>query len=260
MPGCCGRSRLRDHTIVCGLGSTGRQVVDSFRDAGRQVVVVALNADTPDAAACERRHIAVLEGDAGQAAVLKLAGLKHANSLVVACGSDGANLEIGMRARDTLRGLTDRTVKILPELRSEWLYDLVKTQNAGALDSPRPNSSSSISTSMRRACCCASDVFQQPLPQVMPQPASAVRRLRPDGRGNAGARGAVQFRRCRRRNCPPPSWMSAGPPASPPPQVRAAGHPRISPISPSVPASSRRRPVLAGLRRWTEINSGRRWR
>ena len=60
--------RLRGHTIVCGLGSTGRQVVDSFSDAGRPVVVVALSADTPDAAACERRRIAVLEGNAGQAA------------------------------------------------------------------------------------------------------------------------------------------------------------------------------------------------
>ena len=68
----------------------------------KPVVVIALNADTPYAAACERRHVAVLEGDAGQPSMLKLAGLKRASSLVIACGSDGANLEIGMRARDVL--------------------------------------------------------------------------------------------------------------------------------------------------------------
>lgn len=125
--------RLKNHTIVAGLGETGRQIVESFRDAHLPVVVIALNAGTPDAAACERRHVVVLEGDASQPSMLKLAGLRRANALVIACGSDGANLEIGMRARDVLGRVEGRTVKILPELRSEWLYDLVKTQNAGAL-------------------------------------------------------------------------------------------------------------------------------
>ena len=127
--------RLKDHTIVCGLGETGRQIVESFRDQHMPVVVIALNAATPAAAACERRHVAVLEGDAGQPSMLKLAGLKRASSLIVACGSDGTNLEIGMRARDILAKTEGRSVKILPELRSDWLYDLVKTQNAGSLGS-----------------------------------------------------------------------------------------------------------------------------
>jgi len=162
--------RLRDHTIVCGLGSTGRQVVESFADAGRPVVVVTLNSDAPEAAACERRNIAVLQGSATQASVLRQAGLKHANSLVVACGSDGVNLEIGMRARDALRGITDRTVKILPELRSEWLYDQIKNQNAGALDSPETqfqifNLNINAARKLLR-----SDAFQQPAPDLMPRP------------------------------------------------------------------------------------------
>ena len=125
--------RLKNHTIVCGLGETGRQIVESFRDQHMPVVVIALNTATPAAAACERRHVAVLEGDAGQPSMLKLAGLKRANSLIIACGSDGTNLEIGMRARDILAKTEGRSVKILPELRSEWLYDLVKTQSAGSL-------------------------------------------------------------------------------------------------------------------------------
>jgi len=126
--------RLKDHTIVCGLGETGREVVESFRDAGRPVVAIALKTDTPYAANAERRNVAVLEGDASQKNLLKLAGLKRAHSLIIACGSDGANLEIGMRARDMLAG-AGRGVKILPELRSEWLFELVQTQNAAALSS-----------------------------------------------------------------------------------------------------------------------------
>jgi hypothetical protein len=132
--------RLKDHIIVCGLGDTGRQIVESFRDAGKPVVVIALDANTPNAAACERRHVVVLEGDAGQRGMLRLAGLHRAEALVVACGSDGTNLEIAIRARDALnRDVTvrPRAVKILPELRSEWLYDLVRTQSAATLGSDR---------------------------------------------------------------------------------------------------------------------------
>ena len=107
--------------------------MESFRDAGKQVVVIDLNVNTPYAVQAERRHVVVLEGDAGQPSMLKLAGIRRASTLVIACGSDGVNLEIGMRARDVLNRDGTRTVKILSELRSEWLFDLVKTQSAGSL-------------------------------------------------------------------------------------------------------------------------------
>jgi hypothetical protein len=222
--------RLRGHTIVCGLGSTGRQVVDSFSDAGRAVVVVALSADTPDAAACERRRIAVLEGDAGHAAVLKLAGLKHAHSVVVACGSDGTNLEIGMRVRDTLRGLTDRTVKILPELRSEWLYDQIKTQNAGVLDSTETEFQIFNLNINGARMLLGADVFQQPLPQIMPQP-----HLLFAGFGQMGAEVLVRAALC--NFALPSQKLSAvildarGPASIASAQVRAAGVENIADIS-----------------------------
>ena len=162
--------RLRNHTIVCGLGDTGAQIVESFRDAGRQVVVIALNADTPYAANCERRHVAVLEGDAARPSMLKLAGLKHAHSLVVACGSDGANLEIGMRARDLLKGLASHPVKILPELRSEWLYDLVKTQGAGALGSADAEFQLFNLNSNAARLLLQSESFLRGVPDAAPQP------------------------------------------------------------------------------------------
>ena len=162
--------RLSGHTIVCGLGDTGRQIVESFRDDGRQVVVIALNADTPHAAACERRQVAVLEGDAAQYSMLKLAGLKRAHSLIVACGSDGDNLEIAMRARDALGRLQGRMVKILPEMRAAWLYDLVKTQNAGVLGSEEAefqlfNLNINAARGLLR-----SQFFLRAVPEAAPQP------------------------------------------------------------------------------------------
>lgn len=162
--------RLKDHTIVCGLGETGRQIVEGFRDAGRQVVVIALNVDTPFAAQCERRHIAVLEGDAGQAGMLKLAGIRRASSLVIACGSDGANLEIGMRARDVLNKGSARSIKIISELRSEWLFDLVKTQNAGALSSGRGEFSLFNLNANAARHLLRAHVFLRAVPENLAQP------------------------------------------------------------------------------------------
>ena len=160
--------RLRDHTIVCGLGDTAAQIVESFRDAGKSVVVIALDAGTPYAATCEKRRVAVLEGDAVRPAMLKLAGLKHAHSLVVACGSDGVNLEIAMRARDALHGLTGRPVKILPELRSEWLYDLVRTQGAGALGSAESEFQLFNLNSNASRLLLQSDIFLRGVPGASP--------------------------------------------------------------------------------------------
>lgn len=127
----------RGHVIVCGLGDTGRQVVESLRNEGEHAVAITLDNDSPNALACEARGVAILKGDAVQPNMLKLAGLAHAKALVLACGSDGTNIEIGLRAREFLDKLPKRRdpLTILPELRNEWLYDEVLTHRAAALGS-----------------------------------------------------------------------------------------------------------------------------
>jgi len=129
--------RARGHTIVCGLGDTGRQVVEGLRNDKQRVVAITLDSDGPNALAAEARGVAVLKGDGVQPNMLKLAGLEHARALVIATGSDGTNIEIGLRARefrDTLTGNRD-ALTILPELSSEWLYDEVLTHRAATLGS-----------------------------------------------------------------------------------------------------------------------------
>jgi len=129
--------RARGHVIVCGLGDTGRQVVEELRNDGQRVVAIALDNDSPNALAAEARGVAVLKGDGIQPNMLKLAGLAHAKALVLATGSDGTNIEIGLRARefrDALPG-NRNALTILPELSSEWLYDEVLTHRAATLGS-----------------------------------------------------------------------------------------------------------------------------
>ncbi len=125
--------RKRNHVIVCGLGQTGMQVVQGFLDAHFEVVVITLDPNSPAALASEKRGVPVLAGDAALPSLLKLAGLNHAHAVIVTSGSDAKNVEVGMRARDTL---SDRKrsapLRVLAQVRAEWLYDAI-TEHQGAV-------------------------------------------------------------------------------------------------------------------------------
>ncbi len=131
--------RLRDHAIVCGLGDTGRHVVENLRAAGRSVVVITLDIEDENAAACEALGIPLLKGDARQLSLLNLAGLRYARQLIATCGSDSVNLEIGLRARDALieGAAQNGPFQILPEMRSHWLVDTIRQHRSAALGAER---------------------------------------------------------------------------------------------------------------------------
>jgi hypothetical protein len=131
--------RKRNHTIVCGLGQTGSSIVNGFCDEGLEVVAITLDPTSPEALSCERRGVPVLGGNATQVNLLKLAGVEHAKSIVIACASDSKNVEIGMRARTILEqsGSTNRSLKIFAEMRSAWLYDTFLGHQGAALGSSR---------------------------------------------------------------------------------------------------------------------------
>ena len=126
--------RMSGHTIVCGLGDTGSQIVDNLLDADRQVTAITRDAQSTGAAASERRGVAVLPGDGLQEGMLVLAGLRRADALVLATGDDATNIEIGLRAREACGKRTAATsLKIYCEVRNEWLYDAVQARRAASL-------------------------------------------------------------------------------------------------------------------------------
>ena len=120
--------RMRRHAIVCGTGDTGRHIAEHLADAGQAVVMIALDGQSANTLACERRGIPVLQGNALETNLLRSAGLLCASSLFVACGSDAINIEVGLRALEASakRKLPD-PITIMPEMRSEWLYDQIQT-------------------------------------------------------------------------------------------------------------------------------------
>lgn len=128
--------RKRNHVIVCGLGQTGMQVVQSFLNAGHEVVVITLDPNSPAALASEKRDVPVLGGDAALPSLLKLAGLDRAHALIITSGSDAKNVEIGMRARDTLSARKPSSpLKVLAQVRAEWLYDAISSHQGAVLGS-----------------------------------------------------------------------------------------------------------------------------
>jgi hypothetical protein len=130
-------SRKSGHVIVCGLGDTGQQIVQNLLAARFKVTAIVLDHDEPNAVAAERLSVPILKGDATQISVLWLAGLNHARGVVVATGSDAANIEVALRidaefARDKKR---TKPLYVLPEVRSAWLLDLLHTHPTTTLGS-----------------------------------------------------------------------------------------------------------------------------
>ncbi len=87
--------RWKGHTVVCGLGERGMQLVRDFRDAGERVAAVESDEGNDDIAACEELGAFVRPGRADDPALLASVGAHRARRLIAVCGDDGTNLEIG---------------------------------------------------------------------------------------------------------------------------------------------------------------------
>jgi voltage-gated potassium channel len=88
---------LRDHFIVCGYGRMGTQVVREFQQSRHQYVVIDNNPEAVERLRHEDRiHI---EGDAADEAILKEAGIEHAQALISAVDSDERSVYITLIAR-----------------------------------------------------------------------------------------------------------------------------------------------------------------
>ena len=85
---------LNDHVIICGWGRVGRSIASEVVDAGRELVVVELNAEKVAGVS----HPVII-GDATSDAVLRSAGIERAAALVAAVDGDADNSFITLSAR-----------------------------------------------------------------------------------------------------------------------------------------------------------------
>ncbi len=90
---------FRQHIVICGLGGIGYRLACRCRAAGWRVVVIERDTDSDHIVPCRNRGIIVLIGDARDPFMLIRAKVARAQHVVVICGDDGTNVEVGMALR-----------------------------------------------------------------------------------------------------------------------------------------------------------------
>jgi len=91
-------SKLRDHSIVCGFGRTGRIVAEALHQDGFPFCVVEI--DRENQAALDEYGYLHLMGDSTEESMLVEAGIRHAGSVMALLSSDADNLYLTMMARE----------------------------------------------------------------------------------------------------------------------------------------------------------------
>ncbi|HTJ57171.1 MAG TPA: NAD-binding protein [Devosiaceae bacterium] len=86
------------HVVICGLGAPGQLLAEALHAQGRQVLVIEKDEANPRIAACQDDRILVVIGDATRPETLRRARLDRARQLIVACGSDGTNMQVTAQA------------------------------------------------------------------------------------------------------------------------------------------------------------------
>ena len=101
------RRRLRDHIIVCGFGTKGRNAIDTLLARGTEkdhIVVIDGREDAVEEAT--RAGFPAVHGNATRASVLEEAGIRSASGVVVAADTDEASVLITLTAREHNPGAT----------------------------------------------------------------------------------------------------------------------------------------------------------
>jgi TrkA-N domain len=127
------------HTVVCGVGDVGMQVVQSLREARESVVAVDYSDDSPNAATCEKCGVKVLKGDAKNQQVLLAAGILNARTAVITTGSDSENLEIALQIkaiREAQPPTMASAIQVMTEMRSGWMQKRLIAGEKSSLSSP----------------------------------------------------------------------------------------------------------------------------
>lgn len=97
------RWSYRNHLIVCGLGTFGRLMAESFDARGMQVVAVERDPAGYNVSWCRAAGIPLIHGDATDSKVLERAGIARARRVIAVCGSDGVNADVAIHVRDHRR-------------------------------------------------------------------------------------------------------------------------------------------------------------
>ncbi|GAB16468.1 hypothetical protein GOEFS_001_00130 [Gordonia effusa NBRC 100432] len=123
------RNKLRNHTVVVGYGTKGRtaaaaMIADGVKPA--DIVVVDENAAVLDTAAAD--GLVTVRGDATKSDVLRLAGVAHAASIVIAASRDDTAALATLSAREL-----NKNAKIVASIRNSENTHLMQQSGANSV-------------------------------------------------------------------------------------------------------------------------------
>ncbi len=120
--------QMRDHYIVCGAGKTGIHVIHELAKTKHEFVVVERD---PEKIEMLGEEVHVIQGDATQDEVLKMAGVERARGLVTCLPNDADNLFVVL----TARGLNP-SLRIVARANDEESYRKIFKAGADSVVSP----------------------------------------------------------------------------------------------------------------------------
>ncbi|MEX1176187.1 MAG: NAD-binding protein [Mycobacterium sp.] len=100
-------SHLRDHVVVVGLGSFGVRVVAMLKEAGHDVAVIEVDADSRYLSAAAELSVPVILGDATLRPTLTAARVSQARAVAVLTENDMVNIETGLILQELLDGIAN---------------------------------------------------------------------------------------------------------------------------------------------------------
>jgi len=89
---------LRDHVLLCGVGSNGLEALENLRAHYKEVVVIENNESIADE--LQDEGVLIIQGDATDEEVLLNAGIERASALITALPKDTDNVFVVLSARE----------------------------------------------------------------------------------------------------------------------------------------------------------------
>ena len=125
--------RMKDHIIVCGAGSTGRNVIEELLTTGASVIAIDVNEDELKdiAAKFPKADFTYVAGDATDDDIIAQVNLESARGMVAALASDKDNLYLTVSARQS-----NPTCRIVARCAELSHVEKIRRSGADAVVSP----------------------------------------------------------------------------------------------------------------------------
>lgn len=91
--------KLNNHTIVCGYGRNGKQIIQEFDEANQSYILIEKDAEVINIAIADNCKN-YIEGEATEDEILLQAGIKNAKAIITTLPEDADNVFVSLTARE----------------------------------------------------------------------------------------------------------------------------------------------------------------